>query len=916
MKHSLSELLFEEELSMNTQQSEKDEERNQDEESEEGEKPKVLKPGSKLEGDDLISKDSSSHIEIEKAIPKILAAVKKNTKIKNMQNKFSKIDSENPSEEDVEFLTNYAEEVSKGDSGDGLLDVSALKILFQQTIPLGAIGKGSLNPVQLKKGASQMLGVTSADIKIYKSLKMIPFFVNVKTNSAEGVETVSGHKGNKNFYVVFVMPALGCVIEKDDLANYTKIFPKLTKDANLEIGSVVVDTDEINFCYVEGEEELALLQTNFVDKFMTLKSRGSARKSDGKPSEQEGEGEGEGEIKQESKLIYKKGLSFLLNEENVSFNVKPYIDIVTDTTLIDKESRVTIRDIDYNVVRAQTQKITYQNYKKFIKIAHEEYKKNQKEKTKEKSEMTADTINSVSDVGQSLMGGYMAYLGGAAVLTLSVTSAGAGLALLPYVMGAKLATPGIAKGAGSLLRIANDARNWNEARNFKKYDVDTQIRVMLSNKLETGEFFYPNNDDDDDSKMIKKTKLDFKSVDDESIKLFNAFKETFESVLDTDYSKDEKAKKRKDNVKITIADFETVCNKQNYQLTQINDIPREVYQNFLIDCNDLLRQSKVEIDKITNLNIRRKSGFKEEDINFNIDEDSSVNEETQKMSKSERIQMLKDCLDEIKVDSPKVALIKAIILSKLGQGDEEAAHELILDMLKDPQAFTEKVQKVLENDEVSTEEAVESFDADIDAVEDVVADIIKTYISEKEVTILKKIDELMCLSFGVNKDDYAKSSGKSRPDSNITVYSKTSDLPLAVRNTPEHLLARPVGVSLEPFFSFNLLFDVMKLGSDTEKKLKKALIMVYSNTLAPEDKDAKNSDLFKAVFYKGMNDNDRKKLDTGIKKFNAEWGKAGIVKQIEEAQGGSTANEGNYYSSKLTSILFESSLKNLNFGDF
>ena len=557
---------------------------------------------------------------------------------------------------------------------------------------------------------------------------------------------------------------------------------------------------------------------------------------------------------------------------------------------------------------------THQNYKKFIKIAHEEYKKNQKEKTKEKSEMTTDTINSVSDVGQSLMGGYMAYLGGAAVLTLSVTTAGAGLALLPYVMGAKLATPGIAKGAGSLLRIANDASNWNEARNFKKYDVDTQISVMLSNKLETGEFFYSNSNDD--REMIKETKTDFESVDDESKKLFLAFKETFESVLVRDYSKDEKAKKRKDNVKITIADFETVCNKQDYQLTQINDIPREVYQNFLIDCNDLLRQSKVEIDKITNLNISRKSGFEEEDINFNIDEDSSVNEETQKMSKSERIQMLKDCLDEIKVDSPKVALIKAIILSKLGQGDEEAAHELILDMLKDPQAFTEKVQKVLENDDVSTEEAVESFEADIDIVENVVADISKTYISGKEVTILKQIDNLMCSSFGVSKDAYAKSSGKPRLDSNITVYSKTSDLPHDVRNTSKELLARPIGVLLEPFFSFSLLFDVMQLESDTEKKLKKALIMVYSNTLAPEDKDKSNKKLLAAVFSKGMNDNDKKKLDVGIEKFNKAWEKVGIVKQIKEAQGESNINEGNYYSSKLTSILFESSLKNLNFGDF
>ena len=106
----------------------------------------------------------------------------------------------------------------------GVIDSKLLKNLFLRDYSVGYTGKIGgrihLNPVQIKRNASQIEGGTAVDIEESKKMQMVFMFL-----SNERSEIVKC----KGKAIVFAIPALGanCI---DSLDFYSELYPDVTKE--------------------------------------------------------------------------------------------------------------------------------------------------------------------------------------------------------------------------------------------------------------------------------------------------------------------------------------------------------------------------------------------------------------------------------------------------------------------------------------------------------------------------------------------------------------------------------------------------------------------------------------------------------------------------------------------------------------
>ena len=94
----------------------------------------------------------------------------------------------------------------------GIMDFNTLK-----TLSKASISGLKINPFNTK--GNQKVGADSTDVKNYEGPQVVPFLALNK----EG-ETLSGSKGEEDFYVLFWLPALGIPIIKDNINLHSNIF--------------------------------------------------------------------------------------------------------------------------------------------------------------------------------------------------------------------------------------------------------------------------------------------------------------------------------------------------------------------------------------------------------------------------------------------------------------------------------------------------------------------------------------------------------------------------------------------------------------------------------------------------------------------------------------------------------------------
>lgn len=911
--------------------------------SESDEKDGKIKKGDKLDADDLTADKSIKHAELQtKIMPAIMDKIKSSsTKIQDMLKKFKDIDYENPSEEDKDFINSYVDKVKEGNAGDGLVDIELLRKLFNQGFTISSLGKTILNPMQMKPGADQQAGVTAADIAMYKKLKMIPFFAMTKKGGE--VETVSGHKGDKNYYIVFVCPAFGAIIEKkEELIAYQKIFPTFCSTVDLKIGDTIVDSDELNFCYVEGDEALAELQKRFVPKFLEFKKK--PVRSDGQASEEPPAGEGDKEKVDDSvfeSFVYKKGLSFLLTEENVKFPTKRFVDIVTDEEDEDGQKK---RKFDPAKIEKLSSKITHSNYRRFVDLAHQDYLARQKQGRIEKTEALSTGIQAVSDISKSLTKAYMGTGIAAGALTSAVSfTAGLGtLSMLPYVLGAKMATPGLAAAAKGITSVGMWAVDKHKEKVFKEKDINSQIPEMLGMYLASGES--PEKVEtrmskikgtfgskDKSYKTIYRDDIDFKSVEDEAKKLQKALISLVDETLKLDDQVDDEGTKRKENVLITQPDFETACNQEDFQLTQINAIPPVIYLDFLIDCNDLLRQSKIEIENVSKYSSDRKTGggFYNE-VGFGnqgdgksegeeTEEDKKLKEEILKQKIEDAIEFVESIPDETK----RLAILKQAILLKLKQGDLEKAQEFIERLFEDPDLFAKNIEEFADGDDSDSDEVFDNASKvtgeDAEKIKERYQDQTVVFITQEEINILEILDKKIAEAFGVKSDEYSKLTKKFNFECEIKCITYRKRKSLGEKYAKKKHLFRPSMHATRKSYSFGSILNNLKKSKKYNKKqytfLKTGIDLMIAGVLYGQSAFEEYSDLafdnIKKNFKEGNEADDIKRILNIITNFvrNSE-----IILKMKEAQEESQMIiENKYYNNTLTDMLFENNLGEFKF---
>ena len=94
----------------------------------------------------------------------------------------------------------------------GIMDFNTLKTLSKVSI-----SGLKVNPFNTK--GNQKVGADSTDVKNYEKVQVVPFLALNK----EG-ETLSGSKGEEDFYVLFWLPALGIAIDKDNIGLHSDLF--------------------------------------------------------------------------------------------------------------------------------------------------------------------------------------------------------------------------------------------------------------------------------------------------------------------------------------------------------------------------------------------------------------------------------------------------------------------------------------------------------------------------------------------------------------------------------------------------------------------------------------------------------------------------------------------------------------------
>jgi len=838
-----------------------------------------------------------------------------------MMSELDEYDPEELTSEQEEELKSYIANANKEDKGTGLMDFSTLKSLFQKPVSIGPLGKSILNPMQVKKGADQILGVTSNDLNLYKKYKMIPFFLTTKTTDG-GASTVSGHKSKEDFYVVFMSPAFGAVIKNDDeLKYYQTIFPKFCQEVDLQVGDIIQDCDELPFVYVKGEAELQKLQTDLVTNFARLRDVTSSRKSDGNESEkkeQEQSSEEQEDSQQSNQqgsvvaagikevFVYEQGLNFLV-EANKKFPAKKFIDIINDTESEGWEGATSIRNIDEARVAEESQAITFQAYKRFVKIAYEEVKRNKEMKSRLSAGITQDFINSTSDTAQSLMSGYLGFVAvGALTGVVGLSTAGAGLAVLPYILGAKMATPGLSKGVSGIVRSFTKLNNYRKNKAFEKEGLNDQIKQALDYYLATGEEMST----DEEGNQVKSSKLKFNSVKEECQKLNKAFLHVFEETVKGDKNDD----KRKENVLITHSDFETACNSKEYQLTQVNDIPQEVYQNFMIDCNDLLRQSKIEIKGMSEFSSKRKMGD-----GFYHEPDFGEDQNPKEMSSSEKAKTFREVVNQIPEDNDRTRIIKAAILVKLDSGDEEAANDLFMRIIEDPESFTKGVEEAL-GEETSDEDALKAASSITgSSVEDIKrkqTNMAVFFITKPELDILKDLDRAIMKSFGISDEDLTKATKQFQLQASgaykIVEYDKRESLDEDYKELES--LLRPNITSIRDSFSFPELVSNKINDKEAMKKILAFLFNIVHNVICGTDKFQKTEVLNFVGDIKFKDDNMKQTVNKSFSNIFAYVTKESLYDQVKELQAKSEiVKESKYYNRSLSNLLFENNLNNVSF---
>lgn len=866
---------------------------------EEDEKKKL---GDKLDISDLIGEESISHQVIQKIATRVLQNIKNQGNIKNMQKEFSSYDIENLDKEQSEKLKVYLEKL-KEDHPEGMIDRTNLKSFLTKPQNLPGIGKTIINPAQMKAGSDQKLAVDPADIKFYQDNKIIPFMLSYQDKKGRA-QTLSGHKGDKDYVVVFIAPAFGAVMEDDKEVNLFKtLYPEFSNEVKLDKGHVIIDCNELPFIYVEPEKELDALQTTFSTAIKGLLGKVESRKSDGKPHEEEdNQDESSSEEKPEAdesvfeSFVYTGGISQLLNEENRSIDVLKFINIAAPDKTSDKDDEES-QKIERDFIINKSLNVIKSAYTSYLEIQKDIFEEEKSEESQKKADAIGSAIGSVSSFYMGGMKGMMAYGALGSLPGIGLASAGAvgGLAIsmMPLMLGVTVALPALEKSAKLGLRAYTGFSNYKRKLDLNTKTLDEQIEVVLKDQTKNS---------------------GFKSINDESTKLVKVILSIKERLEKEQKDPEQGVMSESDDYyKITTKDFLKLCSKKMLAFTEISDIAsdekkQKVFRNFLIGSNKILSLVQVEIDEVAGMEIEDKLGQKDilqKDIDFD-------NKDVLK----EVIEELKTQIQDIDAKSVHEKAIKASILAALKMGNLEQATSLIKELKEEPSKWMNRTSKYLEENKDSSEDeamaaASEMMGVPEDLVKNEMTNMSMRKISESQIEALVSFQKLLLEALGI-KPKESEISKSIKNNENILVYKSKKELKEEDKERAD--------VSGDDLIELIAIPSLKDLDSDSFKQMMKSYgvkdIAGFNKSLLEIVKQV----LFSLIYEQKVTE--VYKFIESITSFKEAETKHAVelVKNIKPtvqklSQDVTTESKSIYYKNSLSSLLFETSYSELNFNN-
>ena len=119
----------------------------------------------------------------------------------------------------------------------GVLTKADIKKLMTRSIPLPRVGAMHGNAAQVTAGKSQIEGFLNTDFKIYQDRQIVPVFL--ENQSGEPLSGANNSKGG--FGLLFLIPAVGAAIKKENIALYQDLF--LDNPAEFKEGKVNIFTN-------------------------------------------------------------------------------------------------------------------------------------------------------------------------------------------------------------------------------------------------------------------------------------------------------------------------------------------------------------------------------------------------------------------------------------------------------------------------------------------------------------------------------------------------------------------------------------------------------------------------------------------------------------------------------------------------